>query len=404
MKIFLFCAAILSPLLIQAADGGPAVVNAAKFADLQAAFDAVPETGGVVLLPPGDFTITVPLKVKTADTRIVGSGAATHIINANETGEPALILAPGNLSEDPKAKLWRVQVADVRISGTEKSGDGIYAEGIQEIYLEGVSIDHHGRHGVHLVNCYEDPRIADSIITYNKGSGIEINGCHDIVVNANHFEENLDALRCIDSFNLCMNGNNIDDHLRHGIVIENTYGSVCSGNMIEECNGTAIILDRDCYGITLSANVIAHHLEGGIDLRDATGCAVSANTFTIAHKFSVRVSKDSSRDAITGNAFCNTAIGGGENKRPAEAKEPMGIDEGTGILLEGCQEVSITGNTFTGLSTAAVWSTAPCEGLLVTSNLCSDCGRKQDAAKPWIAIEADAGSLIKDNLERRGRK
>jgi hypothetical protein len=147
MKIFLFCAAILFPLLIQAADGGPAVVNAAKFADLQAAFDAVPETGGVVLLPPGDFTITVPLKVKTAETRIVGSGAATHIINANETGEPALILAPGNLSEDPKAKLWRVQVADVRISGTEKSGDGIYAEGIQEIYLEGVSIDHHGRHG-----------------------------------------------------------------------------------------------------------------------------------------------------------------------------------------------------------------------------------------------------------------
>jgi hypothetical protein len=50
--------------------------------------------------------------------------------------------------------------------------------------------------------------------------------------------------------------------------------------MIEECSGTAVILDRDCYGITLSANVIAHHLEGGIDLRDALGCAVSANTLT----------------------------------------------------------------------------------------------------------------------------
>ena len=57
----------------------------------------------------------------------------------------------------------------------------------------------------------------------------------------------------------------LDDHLRHGVVIENTYGSVVAGNMIEECRGTAIVLDRDCYGITLSANVIAHN-GGGIDL------------------------------------------------------------------------------------------------------------------------------------------
>ena len=60
-----------------------------------------------------------------------------------------------------------------------------------------------------------------------------------------------------------MTGNNLDDHLRHGVVIENTYGSVVSGNMIEECKGIAIILDRDCYGITLSSNVIAHEVQGG---------------------------------------------------------------------------------------------------------------------------------------------
>ena len=65
-----------------------------------------------------------------------------------------------------------------------------------------------------------------------------------------------------------MTGNNLDDHLRHGVVIENTYGSIVSGNMIEECNGTAIILDRDCYGITVAANTIAHHLGGGVHLLD----------------------------------------------------------------------------------------------------------------------------------------
>ena len=379
---------------------GAVVVHAAKHASLQEAFDAVPEGGGVVLLPPGNFEITEPLRVKTSETRIVGAGAATCIINKNEKGEPALIIRPAKLDTDKKAVLWRVQLADFRIMGQEKSGDGIFAEKVQEIYLEGMSVDHHGRHGLNLVDCFEDPRVADCIFTYNKETGITIVNCHDIVVNANHFEENQDALRCVDSFNLCMNGNNIDDHLRHGVIIENTYGSVVSGNMIEECNGIALILDRDCYGITLSANVIAHHLEGGIDLRDAHGCAISANTFTIAHKFSVRVSKDSGRNTISANNFCNTYIGDGKDKRPAEGKTPMSIDEGTGILLEGAEFCSITGNTFAGLSTAAVWSSAPCRGLVVSSNVATDCGRKLpkgDKSK-WIALEDAKASVVKDNV------
>jgi parallel beta-helix repeat protein len=348
---------------------------------------------------PGVFEISEPLRVKTGDTRIVGSGAATHIVNKNLDGSPAFILRPPNLDADKNARLWRIQMADLRLSGSEKSGDGLFAEGIQEIYLEGVSIDHHGGHGIHLKSCFEDPRIADCILTYNKKCGIEIFDCHDIVVNANHFEENQDALHCADSFNLCMNGNNIDDHLGHGIIIENTYGSVVSGNMIEECNGTALILDRDCYGITLSANVIAHHLEGGIDLRDACSCTLSANTFTIAHRFSVRVAAASERNTITGNTFCNTYIGGGQNKRPAEAKTPMGIDEGTGILVEnGVNGLTINGNTVSGLSTEAAWCDGEAKNILVSSNLCVDCGRKIAKEKSWLRFSAGASVLIKDNL------
>ena len=375
----------------------PVRIDASAYPTLQAALDALPVTGGLVTIPPGNYEITSPLIVKTPETRIEGSGAATHVLNKNEAGEPAFLLRPAEAA-DPKARVWRIQVGNLRISGNPKSGDGLRADRVQEIFLHGLSIDHNGGHGIHLDDCYEDPRISDNIITYNAGSGVEIRGCHDIVVNANHFEENLDALRCLDSFNLCMNGNNIDDHLRNGIVIENTYGSVVSGNMIEECNGTAIILDRDAYGITLSANVIAHHLEGGIDLRDAWGCAVSGNTFTIAHKFSVRVGKDAGRDSISANAFCNTHIGEGKEKRPAEAKELMGIDEGTGILLEGARDVLVSGNTFTGLSTAAVKADTACERLLIHGNLATDCARKLSAGTPWFDVGRAKNSVEQGNL------
>ena len=168
--------------------------------------------------------------------------------------------------------------------------------------------------------------------------------------------------------------------------------------MIEECNGTAIILDRDCYGITLSSNVIAHHLEGGIDLKDAWGCAVSANTFVLAHKFSVRVGKDSGRLTISANNFCNSHMGGGLEKRPKEDKTPMGIDEGTGVLLQDTADVTISGNNFGGLSSAAVWTEGKCQRLLVSGNIVTDCGRKLAKDKPLLDLGAAENSIVKDNI------
>jgi len=390
-----------SSLLATAQDSPPPVsLDAAAFPSLQAALDAVPPSGGLVRIPPGEYRITQPLLIHTAETRIEGAGAASHIINDNTEGQPALLLKPSAaaFAADPKARLWRVQLADLRLSGNEKSGDGLRAEFIQEIYLNGLSIDHHGGNGIHLISCFEDPRIADNILTYNRDCGLRIFDCHDIIVSANHFEENQDALHCADSFNLCATGNNIDDHLRHGFVIENTYGSVVSGNMIEECNGTAIILDRDCYGITLSANVIAHHLQGGIDLRDAHGCNIAANTFTIVHQFSVRVGPGSGRHTLSANTFCNTYIGDGQNKRPTEGKTPMSIDEGAGILLEEARHINITGNSFSGLSTAAVWTKGNCRSLLITSNMLTDCGRKLDKKASWINVKTASPSIVKENL------
>ena len=374
-------------------------IDAAAYPNLQAALDALPETGGIVNIPPGDYELTQSLMIKTAETRLEGSGASTHLINKNEEGKPAISIRPPALDTNKKAELWRIQIGNLRISGNPKSGDGIYAEKIQEIFLQGVSIDHNGANGIHLNNCYEDPRVNDSILTYNALAGLQITACHDIVVNGNHFEENQDAVRCIDSFNLCCNGNNIDDHLRHGIVIENTYGSVCSGNMIEECNGTAIILDRDVYGVTLSANVIAHHLGGGIDLKDATGCAVSANTFVLCHGFGVRVGKESSRNSISANAFCNTYIGNGQLKRPLlEHENPMQIDAGGGVVVEGASDLAITGNTFTGLDYEAVRADAESQRLLVVNNVLAECGRRLAKDAKWLPTNAIKGSIVKDNL------
>ena len=159
-----------------------------------------------------------------------------------------------------------------------------------------------------------------------------------------------------------MNANNLDDHLRHGIVVENTYGSVISGNMIEECKGTAVVLDRDVYGITVCSNVIAHNFGGGVDLRDAWGCAVSANTFTIVAQRALVVGPESGRITITGNNFSNSYIGGKMRRDDAGGAA-------TGVFLQGTEDVAVCGNVFTGLRGEAIQVEGTCKRLALTGNV-----------------------------------
>lgn len=372
----------------QGLPGARPVIDASQFPSLQAAFDAIPEGGGLVRLPAGQFEISEPLVIRREDVCVEGAGTATHIKNVNEQGKPAIVLEHPEINQNNNKRLWRIRLANFRLTGNEKSGVGIHANRINEVFIDGVTVSYHGGDGILLDNCYEDPRVCDSLITYNKGVGLNLQGCHDIVVSSNQFEENQDALHCFDGFNLCMTGNCLDDHLGKGVVIENTYGSVVSGNMIEECNSTAIELDRDCYGITLSANVIAHN-GAGIDLIDAHGCSVSANTFTIMKSDALRIGPDSGRIAVTGNSFSSSYIGDGKDKRRPDDQEAAGM------VLSGTTDNAISGNVFSGVKPKALQVDARTERVLFASNVLVDTESDHEKLKH---------STVQGNLEDRVSK
>jgi len=377
----------------------PVIIDASQFPDLQAALDAVPKSGGMVVIPPGTYELLRPLVLSNEDTHIRGSGTSTHLVNRNENGEPAMVIRPEK-SADPRTYIWRIQLSDLRISGNPKSGDGLFFERVNEVHLSGMMIDHNGGNGINLTRCPENPRINHCNITYNGKAGIYVIACDDVIMSANQFEENQDALQFIDGFNLSMSGNNIDDHLRYGIVVENTYGSFISGNMIEECNSTAIILDRDCYGITISANVIADD-GNGIELRDAWGCTVSANTFVMVFNFAVLVGPASGRNTITGNNFCNSYIGEGKIIRTEQGinNEPfrLGRDGGTGIIFRGTTDIAISGNVFGGLSGEAIKADSNCRRINVTGNTMTGLWRRSAGPKTAVDLAGAKECIVQNN-------
>jgi len=148
--------------------GARPIIEASSYPSLQAAIDALPNGGGVVRLPPGVFEIDKPLIVNKGDVLIEGAGTATHIKNINTEGQSALILQHPRGTDNRQAELWRIRLANFRITGNEKSGAGIEARRINELFIDGVTVSYHGGDGIRLYYCYEDPRICDSLITYNK--------------------------------------------------------------------------------------------------------------------------------------------------------------------------------------------------------------------------------------------
>ena len=365
---------------------GAAAVDASAFDSLQAAFDALPEGGGVVSIPPGRYEIDEPVVLSRGDVMVRGAGTATHIVNKNEQGQPALVIQP---PEGVKS-LWRVQVVDLRITGNPKSGPGLLAKSIDELLLSRVAVEHNGGDGVLMDHCYEDPRISDCLINYNAQTGLNLLGCHDIVVSANQFEENRDALHCIDGYNLTMTGNNLDDHLGNGVVIENTYGSIVAANMIEECAGHAVVLKGECYGDAVSANTLAHCQGEGVRLVGVRGITISANTFVMLAEPAVHALEGACQLTITGNTF---------NRYPFDPAKRHKLDPAQGIVLEGTRDVTVSGNTFALLSKEAIKVAGEANTrLAITGNTIVNPSQGEPGAHAAVALANLTGSIVANNL------
>lgn len=84
-------------------------------AEVQRALDALPDTGGIVVLPPGTVTVTRPLLIKRSNQTLRGAGTATVLRLADNANSPVIII--GEPVNQPTYTVTNARVDSLFIDG-----------------------------------------------------------------------------------------------------------------------------------------------------------------------------------------------------------------------------------------------------------------------------------------------
>jgi parallel beta-helix repeat protein len=351
-------------------------VSAGDYTTLQEAVNALPPEGGTVFIPAGVYKITEPIIVKKSEVSLIGEGSGTVLLNTSEEGKNTIELL--GTEEEP---IWRVKISDMHLKGNEKSGNAICANHVNEISLSDMWIDYHGKSGIYLDYCLENPRIYDNNIAYNKEMGVLLDGCHDIVVSANQMEENGIGIYGKGLFNATVTGNNIDDHIKNCIYFVNTLGSIITANMLENCQGKSVILDEKCNGIVLTGNTF--RMPGVLYVFKTKGIVITGNAFDSSESTALEV-EESELITVSGNIFS----GSGE-----------GVNRIYGIVMSDVNDVSISGNTMVRPLEGGIYILGDKNGYVnITGNTIKSPSYNNLGMYSGILIQNTSHSIISHNI------
>jgi len=358
---------VLSGLACTKAPPHTANLVTTDFPNIQAALDALPAEGGVVVVPAGIHKVRQPLRISRSNVSLRGEGRGTVIVNENRDGKPAIIACS---EQDPaKNPLWGVTISNMCITGDTaairearawpegeetqvRGGDAILADHCYNSLFEKLWLVRNGGNGLNLYICYEDPRVVSCVISYNRKAGLRMEGCHDIAVSASHFEENYqEGLLAVDTWNIAASGNDFDDNRGSAVVLKGCVGCPLSGNLYTNSPEWGLVLDN-CRGNTLTGEIIRRNLgKGGVWLKNSSFNTITGCSFDSNDSLALVIDKDSQQNSITGNVVSclqsadktmGLAIAGRDNIVSANIIAP---GKGFGLILSG-ENQNVSGNIF----------------------------------------------------------
>ena len=331
-------------------------INAADFPHLQAALDALPEHGGAIYVPAGEYHVAEPLHKALAERQhlfLYGDGRATVLVNDNREGQELLHLTGVVGSWWPDLK---ITVRDLTLVGSPAGGDALIVDYPNDALVDACFFIGHGGTAVRLGPQGTNVTVRDCWMRDCKRV-LRADNIHHLSFHGNQTRRAEGGQEQAEHIFLgweCREVRIVSNHLAYGhaqaIILDGTAQHVIANNTIEgfpvaiEARGKGETNPRDhCRDIVIACNYL--HADTGVLLRgQCRGFAITGNTFINNPVAAVKVEDGAQggAHAITGNVI-RKSVYDGEYVKTASPLQG-------GIDLGEAANCAVTGNVLDGVT------------------------------------------------------
>jgi parallel beta-helix repeat protein len=264
------------------------VVNGGRYDQtgpgIQAAINALPSSGGAVLLAPGTYTLTSALSINKDNVFLRGNGESTVIVQSTNATD-GLTLVNNNIT-----------ISDLLLRGTNVSGTarGVSGGGNSNCIVERCVIEQWGGIAVNFGNGAVRNIVRDNIVRNNLNEGIffGLSGLDNIVSNNIVYGNSKNGIdvngsRSVVHGNICRNnGVSPDTTDTCGIIVGTSAGNTSNDNVITSnvCdtnvqNGIFIWGAGTVQRFTVADNICINTTDGwGINMTGGVGATFQLMT------------------------------------------------------------------------------------------------------------------------------
>jgi hypothetical protein len=202
--------------------------------EIQRALDGLPDSGGEVLLPPGNFEVSQPIVLRRDHQTLRGSGDATILRLADGANCPMIIL--GEPANDPSQTIRHLKVTGFFIDGNrahqqrelwQLAGEG------SEVRNNGITVQNVSDSTVENVTCAR----------CRSGGLVTTRGVRRLTVrNLTAFDNQFDGLACYQTEDCLFTGLYLHDNPGAGISLDLDFSDNVVSNAVLTANDLGVFM------------------------------------------------------------------------------------------------------------------------------------------------------------------
>ena len=243
--------------------------------EINAAIQALPATGGQILILDGTYIITASITIDKIGVTLRGNGTATILQrNWNSSTVEGVITIT---AMDGGVTVQNIQIRGGKQSYTNTNNIGIFLKNTQDNTItENICNDNSGN-GIHLENT-QDNTITENICNDNSGNGIHLESTQDSTITENTCNNNYSGIFLSVVDNTTITGNTCSDSGIAGIHLSDANSNnTITGNTCNNNNYYGIYLSSSSDNNTITGNT-CNNSSSGIRLSSSSNNTVTGNT------------------------------------------------------------------------------------------------------------------------------